>query len=97
MIPLQYVIAEELVLPFRVAKPFGFKGSGFWVFFPFHCQQTHSPLRARPSAVHQLYVLSRQVTSTLKPARGWPPKSSKPPQKMRHSPGFRWTGWRKMC
>ena len=29
MIPLQYVIAEGLVLLFRVADPFGFKGSGF--------------------------------------------------------------------
>jgi hypothetical protein len=29
MIPLQYVNAEELVQSFRVADPFGFKGSGF--------------------------------------------------------------------
>jgi len=29
MIPLQYVNAEELVWLFRVADPFGFKGSGF--------------------------------------------------------------------
>jgi|HubBroStandDraft_2_1064218.scaffolds.fasta_scaffold827309_2 hypothetical protein len=29
MIPLQYVIAGELVLPFRVADPFDFRGSGF--------------------------------------------------------------------
>ena len=29
MIPLQYVNAGELVEPFRVADPFGFKGTGF--------------------------------------------------------------------
>ena len=29
MIPLQYVNAEELVQLFRVADPFGFKGSGY--------------------------------------------------------------------
>ncbi len=31
MIPLQYVNAEELVSLFRMADPFGFKGSGFKV------------------------------------------------------------------
>jgi hypothetical protein len=29
MIPLQYVKVEGLFWPFRVADPFGFKGSGF--------------------------------------------------------------------
>jgi hypothetical protein len=29
MIPLQYVKVEGLLLLFRVAAPFGFKGSGF--------------------------------------------------------------------
>src|SRR5690349_16187048 len=64
MMPVQYVIAVGLVLLFRVADPFAFKGSGVTFLF-FHGQQSHPPIWARPSAFHYIHLLSAPASSAL--------------------------------
>src|SRR5882762_1428340 len=65
MIPLQYVNAKGLVWLFRVADPFGFKRVGVLTSLPFHGQQTHSPIRTRPSAFHYVHMLSTPAPTAL--------------------------------
>jgi hypothetical protein len=40
MIPLQYINPDGLVRPFRLADPFGLKGSGFWAHFCTHVKRS---------------------------------------------------------